>query len=238
MSNLLNYNYKLTVDYLRAIGFGFDYDDYYNLILGLILQDEFGCALHELNKLLDKLHQFGNLVIDITMVQILVVNELFFLSSPLAGFANSVAYSLKSGVPLSRYTLIAFKVPKGCCICATQKMFDEMLHLDIRNWTAMTLAYVLVGEAKELAASNALIISCFALGTLESRSIESICVALANLLCSNKVPNGSTVAVISDIFFKLDKIFVDLLRKDSSMRETIALALLGLMNQNMIIVQS
>ncbi|KAK9098004.1 hypothetical protein Syun_025049 [Stephania yunnanensis] len=116
-------------------------------------------------------------------------------------------------------------------------MFNEMLHLDIRNWTSMTLAYVWVGEAKQLAALSALIISCFALGTAESRSIESICVALANLLCSNKVPNGVIVAVISDLFFKLDKIFANLLREDSSMHETIALALLGLVNQNMIIVQ-
>ncbi|KAK9154840.1 hypothetical protein Sjap_002320 [Stephania japonica] len=42
-----------------------------------------------------------------------------------------------------------------------------------------------------------------ALGTAESRSIESICVALENLLCSNRVPNGATLAVISDLFLKL-----------------------------------
>ncbi|KAK9102623.1 hypothetical protein Sjap_019877 [Stephania japonica] len=44
-------------------------------------------------------------------------------------------------------------------------MFDEMLHLDVRSWTAMNFAYLIVEETEELAAWSAIIVYCFDLGT-------------------------------------------------------------------------
>ncbi|KAK9158583.1 hypothetical protein Scep_005157 [Stephania cephalantha] len=173
-SNLPYYNYGPTMVSLRDIGFdfGIGFDYYHNLIHGLILQDEFGCVR---DNLVHKLHQFGNLVIDRAMEQILVVSDLFCLSSSLAGFTNLMAHLLIFGAPLSPCSLITLKVAIGCRICASQKMLDEMLYLDTRSWTAVNFAYAIVGEAEELDAWSAIIICCFDLANMVHVGIFVLC---------------------------------------------------------------